>query len=151
WRGGGDVLAYLLFEHQSTTDDRMAFRLLRYLVRIWERWLTEHPEAKALPAIVPIVLYHGDQPWVAPTSFEALFDVPEAVRPALAPHLVRFAYLIDDLSEVPEDVLRARAMTALGRLVGMCFKYARTHADLIDILGRWADVVREAVDAPNGF
>jgi predicted transposase/invertase (TIGR01784 family) len=35
WRGGGDALVYVLFEHQSTSDPWMAFRLLRYLVRIW--------------------------------------------------------------------------------------------------------------------
>lgn len=32
-RGGGDALVYLLFEHQSTPDPHMAFRLLRYLRR----------------------------------------------------------------------------------------------------------------------
>ena len=34
WRGGGEALVYLLFEHQSTSDGLMAFRILRYLVRI---------------------------------------------------------------------------------------------------------------------
>jgi predicted transposase/invertase (TIGR01784 family) len=44
WCGGNDALLYLLFEHQSTSDGRMAFRLLRYLVRIWERWWDEHAD-----------------------------------------------------------------------------------------------------------
>src|SRR5262249_15450593 len=151
WRGGGDALLYLLFEHQSTTEALIAFRLLRYQVRIWERWLTEHPHARTLPAIVPLVLYHGAESWSVPLTFDALCEVPEAVRPALAPHLVRFAYLMDDLSEIPDDRLRARAMSALGRLVEACFKHARTRVDLLDILGAWADVIREVIDAPNGL
>jgi predicted transposase/invertase (TIGR01784 family) len=151
WRGGGEALVYLLFEHQSTSDGLMAFRLLRYLVRIWERWLADHPRAKVLPVIVPVVLYHGAEAWSAPVAFDALFDIPDAVRPALAPHLVRFTYLLDDLSEIPDDRLRARAMTALGRLVEACFKHARTRPDLIEILSGWADVLREVVSAPNGL
>jgi predicted transposase/invertase (TIGR01784 family) len=152
WRDGGEALVYLLFEHQSTSDDRMAFRLLRYLVRIWERWLAEHPRAETLPVIVPVVLYHGDQVWSAPLTFDALFDIPAAVRPALAPHLVQFTYLLDDLSEIPDDQLRARAMmTALGRLVEICFKHARTRADLPEILAGWADVLHEVIHAPDGL
>jgi predicted transposase/invertase (TIGR01784 family) len=151
WRGGREALVYLLFEHQSTSDDLMAFRLLRYLVRIWERWRADHPRAKALPIIVPVVLYHGAEAWSAPVAFEALFDLPDAVRPALAPHLVRFTYLLDDLSQIPDDRLRARAMTALGRLVEACFKHARTRPDLIEILSGWADVLREVVSTPDGL
>jgi predicted transposase/invertase (TIGR01784 family) len=151
WRDGGEALVYLLFEHQSTSDGLMAFRLLRYLVRIWERWLADHPRAKALPIIVPVVLYHGAEAWSAPVVFDALFDIPDAVRPALAPHLVRFAYLVDDLSEIPDERLRARAMTALGRLVEACFKHARTRPDLLEILSGWADVLREVVSVPNGL
>jgi predicted transposase/invertase (TIGR01784 family) len=152
WRDGGEALVYLVFEHQSTSDDRMAFRLLRYLVRIWEHWLADRPRAEALPVIVPIVLYHGAEPWSAPIAFDALFDLPEAMRTALAPHLVRFTYLIDDLSEIPDDQLRARAMmTALGRLVEACFKHGRTRADFLEVLNDWAGVMREVVSAPDGL
>jgi predicted transposase/invertase (TIGR01784 family) len=151
WHGGGEALVHVLFEHQSTSDGWMAFRFLRYLVRIWERWLTDHPRAKALPVIVPVVLYHGAQPWSAPLALGALLDIPEAVRPAIASHVLQFTYLVDDLSEVPDDRLRSRAMTALGRLVEACFKHARTRADLLDVLSGWADVVREVVRAPHGL
>jgi len=42
-------------------------------------------------------------------------------------------------------------MTALVRLVAMCFKHARTSADFVQMFGRWMDVVREVVRAPNGM
>jgi hypothetical protein len=140
-----------VFEHQSTCDGWMAFRLLRYLVRIWERWRTDHPHADSLPVIVPVVLYHGAKPWSAPVALDALLDIPEAVRPVIAPHLLQFTYLVDDLSEVSDDRLRSRAMTALGRLVEACFKHARTRADVLDVLAGWADVVHEVVRAPHGL
>jgi hypothetical protein len=101
--------------------------------------------------IVPVVLYHGGEPWSAPLSLDALLDIPDACRSVVTPHLLRFAYQVDDLSEVPEDQLRERAMTALGRLVAVCFKHARTRPDLLEILTGWADVVREVVVAPHGL
>jgi hypothetical protein len=102
--------------------------------------------------ILPIVMYHGVMPWLEARSFDALLDVPAGVRPAVEPYLVRFAYLHHDLSEIPEDALREGAMrTALAKLVAMCFKYARTRADFLQILARWMDVVREVIRAPHGL
>jgi hypothetical protein len=97
------------------------------------------------------VLYHGPEPWSAPLAFEAMFEIPDAARAALAPYLVRLTYLLDDLSEIPDGQLRARAMTALARLVEACFKHARTRADLLEILAGWAEVLRDVVHAPNGL
>jgi predicted transposase/invertase (TIGR01784 family) len=154
WRDGGDALVYLLFEHQSTppTDGLMAHRLLRYQGRIWDRWRVEHPKARTLPMIIPIVMYHGMTPWLEARSFDALLDVPATVRPTVEPYLVRFTYLLQDLSEISDDELREGAMrTALARLVAMCFKHARTSADFVQILGRWMHVVREVTRAPHGL
>jgi predicted transposase/invertase (TIGR01784 family) len=154
WRDGGEALVYLLFEHQSTlpTEGLMAERLLRYEVRIWHRWRDDHPKAKTLPMILPIVMYHGASPWSEPQSFDALLDVPTGLRPTVEPYLVRFTYLLHDLSKISDDELRDGAMrTALAKLVAMCFKYARTPADFLQILGRWMDVVREVLRAPHGL
>jgi predicted transposase/invertase (TIGR01784 family) len=154
WRDGGEVLVYLLFEHQSTppTEGLMAYRLLRYQDRIWAHWRADHPKAKTLPMILPIVMYHGTTAWSEPRSFDALLDVPTGVRPAVEPYLVRFTYLLLDLSEISDDELREGAMrTALVKLVAMCFKHARTRADFVQILSRWMNVVREVAQAPNGM
>jgi predicted transposase/invertase (TIGR01784 family) len=154
WRDGRDALLHLLFEHQSTppTEGLMAHRMLGYMERIWKRWSTDHPRAKTLTAIVPIVLYHGVTPWSHPRSFDTLLDVPAHVRPVVEPYLVKFTYLLHDLSEISDDELRNSAMrTALGKLVAMCFKHARTRADFIQLLARWRDVVRDVFLAPNGL
>lgn len=151
---GGEALVYLLFEHQSAppTEGRMAERLLSYQVSIWHRWRSDHPTAKTLPMILPIVMYHGASPWPEPRSFDALLDLPAALRPAVEPHVVRFTYLLHDLSEISDDQLRDGAMrTALAKLVAMCFKYARTRADILQLLSRWMTVAREVLQAPHGL
>jgi predicted transposase/invertase (TIGR01784 family) len=155
WRDGGEVLVYFLFEHLSALpkkDTLLAFRLLRYQVRIWENWRAEHKDAKSLPMIMPVVMYHGVTPWSEPRLFDAVFDVPASIRPAVAPYLVQFAYLLIDLSEMSDDELRSSAMrTALAKLATICLKHARTSEDFIKILLRWMDVVREVARAPNGM
>lgn len=152
WRSGGDALVYLLFEHQSTPDFFMGYRLLRYQVRIWESWCAAHPDAKALPMIIPCVLYHGATQWSAPRTFDALLDVPADARASVAEYLVRFSYLLDDLSQVTDAELRARAMTALGKLVHGCLKNGRSRTNLVTLLASgWLDVLRDVVRAARGL
>jgi predicted transposase/invertase (TIGR01784 family) len=154
WRDGGELLVYFLFEHQSAPSKGglMAYRLLRYQVRIWEDWNAEHPNAKTLPMIIPIVMYHGTTSWLEPRLFGDLLDVPAGVRPAVAPYLIQFKYLLNDLSEISDDELRNGAMlSALAKLVAICFKHARTRRDFAKILARWMDVAREVARAPNGL
>jgi predicted transposase/invertase (TIGR01784 family) len=46
---GRDAFVYALVEHQSSADPLMAFRMLRYVTRIWDQYLREHEKAKRLP------------------------------------------------------------------------------------------------------
>lgn len=155
WNDGSELFAYILFEHQSappkTRDGPMAFRLLRYQVRIWEEWLSRTPEATTLLVIIPVVLYHGQQAWTAPRWFGDVLAVPPAVRPVLAPRLIQFEYLLNDLSEISEEELRGRAYTAAVKLLALCYKHARTAPHFLTLLGQWRDVVAEVVEAPNGL
>ena len=50
---------------------------------------------------------------------------------------------MDDRSDVPDDPLEQRARIGLARLVEYCFKQARTRADVIDRLGRWASMTAD--------
>src|ERR1700677_1771199 len=113
------VLIYVLAEHQSKVDPWMAFRLLCYLVAIWKGYRAQHPRAKTLPAILPIVVHHSSTGWTAPVAFEDLLD-------ALGPYVPRFRFLLDDLSTQTDADLRARTqMTAGGRVAILSLKHGR--------------------------
>ncbi|MEZ4239487.1 MAG: Rpn family recombination-promoting nuclease/putative transposase [Myxococcota bacterium] len=139
--GGGELWLYVLFEHQSTVDTLMSWRMLRYLVRIWERAL--EGGAGPLPFVWPLVLYHGERRWTAPVDFEALF-AEGAVRDALLPHVPRFRYVLQDLSVVPDEALRG---VALREAVLLAFKHARGGTVWVP---RWLDLVVE-VAASDGL
>jgi predicted transposase/invertase (TIGR01784 family) len=72
---GREAFVYVLIEHQSSPDRMMPLRMLRYLIRIWDRFLEEHPKAKRLPMIVPLVVYQGSRRWTYPVELSELLDV----------------------------------------------------------------------------
>jgi predicted transposase/invertase (TIGR01784 family) len=147
---GRRALVYVLFEHKSKPEDLLPFVLLRYMTRIWERWLRDNAGAKALPAIVPVVLHHGEGGWSKATAFEQLLDVDEATLWALGEHAVRFRFALDDISLAEDEALKGRAMSAFARLVLFCLRHAPEPEVLLERLGRWVDLVREAKGMPNG-
>lgn len=148
---GREVLLYFLFEHLSTVDPLVPFRLLCYEVRIWQAHLARHPQAKSLPPIVPLVLHHSDTGWRAATTFEEVLDIAPELRGALAPFVPRFGFLLDDVSHATDQGLRRRAMTALGKLALLCLRDARRTDFLLERLVPWADLVVQVLAAPNGL
>ncbi len=125
---GDQVYLYLLFEHQSGCDPLMAYRLLIYMARIWERCLADDENARRLPPIIPLVLYHGNAAWSAATDFTALIDAPPDVLDALGDFVPSFRYLVDDLGTQPDDALRQRATTALATVMRYILTVSR-HVD----------------------
>ena len=145
--GGRPALLYVLLEHQSKPDRWMAFRVLRYLVRVWDAFRLADPKAKRLPPIVPIIVAHTAGGWRATTRFEELIDLDGALA-ELAPHVPRFSYLVDDLTRASDSELLARTATAFARVVWVTLKHAR--GDLMGALHRVVALLREIGAAPSG-
>ena len=148
--GGRPAFLYVLLEHQSTVDPLMAYRLLKYMLAIWDRWLAEHPDAKTLPVIIPVVVHHSDSGWTAATALEQLFDITESARIAIGEHALRMRFILDDVSRVEDHVLRARPMTPFGRVVLWSLRDARDGDALLRGLAAWADLLREINRTPGG-
>lgn len=84
---GRKAYLYVLLEHQSTPEALMAFRLLRYVVRIWETFLIEHPESVRIPAIIPVVVHHSQRGWTAATDLCSLIDADAETLALLAGYI----------------------------------------------------------------
>ncbi len=151
-RTGRPLLLYVLLEHQSSVDRWMAWRMLRYVVRLGEQWRREHPEGTRLPVIVPLVMYHGtEEAWTAPRQVEEFFDLPEEAEErerwrALVP---RFEYLLDDLTAEREEALRARLGPPLVQLAWLLLRYGRTE-ELAERLLDWVALFVQVRAAPEG-
>lgn len=147
---GSDAFIYVLFEHQSSFDPLMPFRLLGYMVRIWEAHLKAHPDAKRLPVILPLVLHHSDTGWKAEPTFESLLDIDADLLGHIADFVPRFRFLLDDLSDVADGALKKRALTAIVRLTLWAFRNGRSLQNINETLPGWTEVVLDVVRAPHG-
>ncbi len=115
-----EAFLYLLFEHQSSEDPRMALRLLSYILRIWERFAQNHAPPAKLPAILPVVLAQGKRPWKTSTRLEGLIHLPPEVAHILRPWQPTLVYQLLELVRIPyekilgtpEGILTLRALKA---------------------------------------
>jgi len=117
------------------------------MARIWDQWMREHAGGD-LPPVVPVVLHHSATGWTRSTRFVDGLAIPEARRPALAPHVPDFDFLLDDLTRISEEDLHARAVTAALRLLLSALRLGRD-GEPADV-GRWARLLLETLSEPNG-
>ena len=143
------LLIYILIEHQSTVDKTMGFRLLSYMVQIWEsqrrEWETEKiPQSeRRLQPILPVLFYTGDAPWTVPVSLTTIMDVPEI----LARFVPSFDTLFLGVKETETDVL-----TQSGHPLGWLLRVLqKEHSDKTEISEALADAVSHLASADENF
>ncbi len=128
-RDGRKAYVYALLEHKSYLDRLVAFQVLRYMVRIWERVVRKHEEDRSkakgkrkrtrkaeplyLPPIIPIVIYHGESEWNVSSDFTALFDM----NPIFKSFVPDFSYLPIDISHHSDDEIKGEVILRVGLLI----------------------------------
>lgn len=139
---GRPVKIYVLFEHQSTYDRRMPRRLLRYMDRMWDSVpMSDEPK---MPIILPIVLYHGGEPWSGATDFHGMFDM----LPECAPFVSQFRFILVDLAALDPAVVLDWAMSACVRLGLLAMQSMRSSADLDELLIGWRELILAVMAEP---
>jgi predicted transposase YdaD len=127
---GAECLIHVLFEHQITEDTTLAFRLLRYMVRIWEMRLKSHPaESNRLPVIIPVVLAQNAEVWRIPSDFVSLLDVPSGMDEELGVFIPDFTFRLIQLAALPFDAIRG---TPAGIMIMRTMKAERVAKLLAD-------------------
>lgn len=140
--GGRVVKIYVLFEHQSTYDRQMPRRVLRYMDRMWDSVaVSDEPE---LPIILPIVLYHGEEPWAGATDFHGMFDM----LPECAPFVPQFRFILVDLAALDPAVVLDWAMSACVRLGLLAMQSMRSSTDLDELLLGWRELILRVMAEP---
>ncbi len=104
---------YLLFEHQSSVDELMPLRVLKYAARILDQHVTatgSGKQALPLPLVVTVVLHHSETGWTAGTGLTDLFDSDLALLTAVAPFVPQLRFVLVDISGLTDDELSARSL-----------------------------------------
>ena len=141
-KDGGDVLLYVLIDHKSTPEPGIIVQLLGYMVRIWLRYAGGKADAlRSLPAILPMVVYHGASEWKVSLSLRDTINAPEAIK-QFQPD-VRYTFV--DLGPIPNDRLSAFPPLRAGLLA---LKYSHKDGDAEAVL---VQAFTDARDAPSLF
>ena len=108
---GTSLLIYLLLEHKSWVDRRIALQLLKYVLRIHE-WQDRNGQPPCV--VVPLVVYQGTQEWDEPTSLRHKVNADQDLQgfvPDMQVILVDLGGVKSSfLPELPELEARIRAM-----------------------------------------
>ncbi|HEX3044947.1 MAG TPA: Rpn family recombination-promoting nuclease/putative transposase [Bacillota bacterium] len=104
---GHEVIFYLLLELQSKVDFEMPYRLLQYMIGVWNdriknvgRDVTKLKAFK-LPVIVPIVLYNGEGSWTACRSFKETLEGAER----FGEYVVDYRYILINVNQYTKERL----------------------------------------------
>jgi hypothetical protein len=114
-KNGTPVRVNILFEHKSEQPDTAVyFQFLRYIVQIHSSELKQNRKASV---VIPILLYHGVQPFKKERMEDLFTDYSEEFRETI-PHYV---YYVADMSHRSEDdyqvVISALTMLFVSALV----------------------------------
>jgi predicted transposase/invertase (TIGR01784 family) len=113
FKDGKGAYVYLLFEHKSSPERTVAYQILRYLTRILEH--TTEGGTKPVRQVLPVVLYHGTDPWNVPLNFSGLYEPPETVWSGL----LDFTYILCDLSGYTDEEIKSRALISATLSLGL--------------------------------
>jgi recombination-promoting nuclease RpnB len=121
WKGRQTLKITLLFEHKSWQPQHLSLQLLRYMLEIWTRSLGQQPqETQALPVVLPIVIYHGEERFLYKTLHQLFGEVDEV----LLPFLPNFEYHVTNLSDFSDEQLNQLNLGLLYTMM-LLFKHRR--------------------------
>ena len=108
-KDGEEAYLFFLQEMQSSNDFTMPFRILVYMVAIWLDYFknTDKNERRKkgfkLPAIIPLVLYNGEDSWTAERRFRNYVD-----RNSLfGRYTVDFEYILISVDELEREFIES--------------------------------------------
>ncbi|STW09521.1 transposase [Klebsiella grimontii] len=107
----GPGYVYVVIEHQSSPDNHMAFRLMRYAIAAMQRHLDAGH--KELPLVVPMLFYHGA---TSPYPF-SLNWLDEFADPQMAKTLYGRPFPLIDVTAMPDDEIVQHRRVALLELM----------------------------------
>ncbi len=150
------VLLHVILEHKSRPDALTAWQVTRYSVRTIDSVHQQAGQPPKLPLVVPIVVYHGDEPWTAARDVRDLFavpaDLPAEAQRALRQMLPSCRYQLHDLSEVARSLGEGQR---LGLVAGLsvhflCHMRNLTAGQLVAALSEVRDLLVAVQEVPRG-
>ena len=131
----------LLLEFQASVDPAMALRMLTYTALLYQRLDADGVlrDRRALPPVLPVVLYNGRRPWTAPVEMTDLVAVGSDL---LVPYQPSQRYYLLDGARVADADLPADNLVSV--LIGL--EKTRDAAGLREVLQALGGLLRAQAD-----
>ena len=100
--GGRELLLSVIVEHKSRPDPQIHFQLLQYVLSLWKRALRN---GQAPRPVLPVLFYHGKEPWNVPSGLSDLLGTPREIQKG-----------VPDFSLVAVDLASHSDQEILGRV-----------------------------------
>lgn len=114
---------YLLLEHQSTPEYKMALRLFRYMFKI-----AEYHKKSTKSKKYPLIFYNGQKKYNAPRNLWELFENSELVKATWTND-----YQLINVHDIPDEKLKEKAWSGI-------LQFFMKHIHERDLLKRWEEV-----------
>ncbi len=86
------------------------FQVIVLYCKIWKEYQDQHPDAKYIPVVFPLVLYHGKASWNSPMRLRDLIEGDDD----FSEFIPDFTYQLIDLGEYDDEMLALGEEMALG-------------------------------------
>lgn len=93
-----EAQVYFIIEHKSESFTFTPLQILSYMLSVWE---LDQKNGKPFEPIIPIVFYHGQEPWNNPVSFADYFKNKELFKP----YIPDFKYILTDTSQISDEFI----------------------------------------------
>jgi predicted transposase/invertase (TIGR01784 family) len=83
---------YILIEHKTEAKKKSLVQILKYLYFEWQK---DVDQKRPLRVIIPLIFYHGKEPWNVPRSFVDQFKVSDEIKT----FLLNYRYILFDTKD----------------------------------------------------
>ena len=132
----------LLFEHKSYVEAYPHFQINQYLLNFWNRQVKN---GKPLVPVLPILVYHGDRPWVSQPVTAYFPDLPTSLHP----YVPAFEYVLINLGDVAKTGL-SLLRTDYARLTTLLLRHSRNQKRLLRVFDEFAYLFERLAEEPAG-
>ncbi|MBF0438907.1 MAG: Rpn family recombination-promoting nuclease/putative transposase [Magnetococcales bacterium] len=136
---GASAFIHILTEHKSYPDRKVGWQITRGIMACTEQSIREMGKNwESLPAVISVLIYHGNSPWNYPNDLISLVDANSAMHP----WLLNVRYILVDLSATADPLLSRHARLRAGFLA---LKYGtRSPEEQMEAIGQIADALKDA-------
>ncbi len=135
----GFAYLYILAEHQSSVDNRMPLRLLRYVTSIWNEYLKKNPSEDTFPLVIPLVFYNGPYKYNGPRDIRELIKAPLE----LIDLFLFKPFQLIDTHDISDETLRERHWAGL---MQMSMKHAY-EKEALNYIQSFIEILKQVLQA----